>query len=429
MNLKTLVIAALVLAGCAEETITGDQFFTEESFSITRVDTISIGLSTIRFDSLETSFRERLLVGSYTDGRLGEMHSAPYFQIGISETASYSLSGDVFEYDSITMAIEFDGYTYFTEETNLPISIYRVTDDIKLDGLFLYNTSDFNIATDADLYGRGLIRPGRVQEEYAIEVRLRDDIGQELFDRIVNEPERLRINEEVVKFFKGFAIVADSLPNGGFFGLTKRTSLNLYYHNRSVIPNVPSIFGFPIEDNIYFNHIEHNRSGTQLTELNTQETALPSTSTANEAYMVSGLGLGLRIDLPWLEHLLYAGDEFLISRAILRIKPVNRTFDEDFAPLPEEMVLYEVDKNNDPIRLLTEKATLTVDTDYDRNTYYEVDVSSFVLDQLESRRFDGEGLMLITDDDSYFSSVDKVYVGDGQNESQSHLTLYVILKN
>lgn len=418
-----------MLGSCGDEsTGVGEQFFDESTFTVTTLDTVSFLLSTVARDSIATTYRDRLTVGSYEDPNYGGMHVAPYFQIGISETTSYSLSSDDFVFDSLTMALQFDGYTYFDTEKDLPISIYRVDEDIELDGSFLYNTSDF-VFDPSEKYGEGVIRPGKIEEDYVIEITLRESFGEEIFDMLVNDPEEFRFAPNIVNFFRGFVIVADSLPDGGVYGLKTTTSMNLYYHDVNVIPLQEQIFGFPITGNIYFNHYAYDRSGTDLAVLENTADALSSIHSENQAYVASGIGLGVRIDLPWLEDLMFVDQEFLISRATLKIKPVNKSFDVDFAPLPEELVLYTVNHKNQIIALYPDRATLTQDTDYDRNTYYEVDISSFILERLESRDFGDEGLFIATNDNAYFSSADRVYIGDNDHESPSELTLYIILNN
>jgi len=329
----------LVFEGCTDEASSiGEQFFEENTFTVTTLDTVSFALSTVARDSITTTYRDRLTVGSYNDPNYGDMHVAPYFQIGVSETASYSLSSEDFVFDSLTMALQFDGYTYFDTEENLPISIYRVDEDIELDGAFLYNTSEFDFDPE-DRYGRGVIRPGKVEEDYVIEITLRESFGEEIFDMLINEPEEFRFGPNIINFFRGFVIVADSLPQGGVYGLQTTTSMNLYYHDVNVRPIEQLIFGFPITG-IYFNHYAYDRSQTDLATIESTEDHLSSVYSQNQSYVASGIGLGLRIDLPWLEDLMFVDQEFLISRAILKLKPVNKTFDVDFAPLPEELVLY-----------------------------------------------------------------------------------------
>ena len=417
----------VLLASCGEETsIIGEQFFEEGTFAVTYVDSISVSLSTIRFDSLPTSFEERMLIGSHVDERLGYIQSIPYFQIGIDETSSYALSSDDFEFDSLTLAIEFDGYQYYETDLPLNFSVHRVTDDIELNEAFLYNTSVFHFDS-TDIYGSGVIRPSRIRSEYVMEIKLKQSFGQELMDRLIHEPEEFRLNAPVVDYLKGFVLICDRISDGGFYGITKNTSLNLYYHNADVIPNQQQIFGFPISSNIYFNGYLHDRTGKQIADLEVLEDDLSSEHNNHEAYISSGIGLGLKVTLPYLENLTFVTEEFIISKALLKIKPVSKTFEQDDTPLLPELFTYEIDDHNEIIQLLPEKSVLVQDTDYDKNTFYELDITSFVLDELKSRQFGERGLLVIPNNDSFYASMDRIIVGDMFHESSSELIIYIVI--
>ena len=78
-----LLFGIIGMAGCDPLTGIDAEIFATESFDLFPVDSISIKLSTVRFDSVETGNEERLLVGFQQDDLFGTIMASPYFQVGL----------------------------------------------------------------------------------------------------------------------------------------------------------------------------------------------------------------------------------------------------------------------------------------------------------------------------------------------------------
>ena len=76
---------------------------------IVMLDTLSVRVSTINFDSLQTSSTSRLLIGGYTDPIYGKVRSQSYFEfsptslkLGSSDSDTYTPN---YVFDSIVLII------------------------------------------------------------------------------------------------------------------------------------------------------------------------------------------------------------------------------------------------------------------------------------------------------------------------------------
>ncbi|HEX7869977.1 MAG TPA: DUF4270 family protein, partial [Chryseobacterium sp.] len=79
------------------------------------IDTLTVEMSTINFDSLVTSNKSRVLVGNYDDPLFGKVKSNSYFQLA-SDSYSLISSTDTeaanYVFDSISMILKYDNYYY-----------------------------------------------------------------------------------------------------------------------------------------------------------------------------------------------------------------------------------------------------------------------------------------------------------------------------
>ncbi|TEB40657.1 DUF4270 family protein, partial [Flavobacterium circumlabens] len=99
------------------------------------IDTVTVEMSTINFDSLVTSGQSRILVGNYDDPIFGKVKSDGYFQL---ESDSYSLPGagsDTeavnYVFDSISMILKYNNYFYGDTTKVQTFGIHRVLQKIK----------------------------------------------------------------------------------------------------------------------------------------------------------------------------------------------------------------------------------------------------------------------------------------------------------
>ena len=88
------------------------------------IDTMSIDLSTLIIDSIETSSTENMLVGRYSDPELGNVVSSSYFQIGVP--ASTALDENEI-YDSLTLVLNYGDLAYGDTLQPQTLKVYRLS--------------------------------------------------------------------------------------------------------------------------------------------------------------------------------------------------------------------------------------------------------------------------------------------------------------
>ena len=64
---------------CSESSILGDEFIGDDSFDLSYIDTVSLELSTLRYDSVITSTSDRLLLAYQSDSVFTGMNTEGYF--------------------------------------------------------------------------------------------------------------------------------------------------------------------------------------------------------------------------------------------------------------------------------------------------------------------------------------------------------------
>ena len=431
-NLLLSIITAAGLVACTMEdpnTIDTD-FFNDESFEITYIDTVELVTSTIQFDCLQTSETGRILFGYSEDEKLGKIKATGFFKVGLDST--YELDEEIAVYDSTTLYLEFDGYYYYDTLQEQIYTLYGLTEELEYDDEtgVLYNTSFSELPPSGYLEDEPLgsytvfPRPFRDRE---IEFRISDEFGRELIQLAYEGSEILSSALEFSEYLKGFALVPDTLHIGSIIGFSTNSQIRVYYQDKSVIPTDQNYLTFSIGSERYFNQITYDRSDTKLNELFTLEEDLSSEFTDNEVYMQAGAGLGIKIEIPNIKELILQSDELFINNAVLSLRPINNSYNSG-TPLPKDIIVYVIDEENEIIAGLESQVVLLEDVVLDRDTRYEINVTPFVNSQLDIDEFNENALMLLPPDSLFNTTVDRLYVGDSKNEYVMELTvLYVSL--
>lgn len=422
---------AIGLLACTEDPNTIDtNFFNDESFEITYIDTVGLITSTIQFDSLPTSHTGRLLFGYSEDEKLGKIKSTGFFKVGLD--SAYELDQSVSVYDSLTLYLEFDGYYYYDTLQKQAYTLYGLNKelDYREETGLLYNTSYTELPLTSFLAGEPIgslsIAPRPIKDK-AVEIRLSDEVGQELIQLAFDGSEIISIASEFSEYFNGFALVPDSLNSNSIIGFSTNSQLRLYYQDKAVIPSEQKYLEFSIGNEPYFSQITYDRSTTKLSQLLTLEDDLSSAVTDDEVYMQAGVGLGIKVQIPNIKELIFSDDDFFISSAILTLRPINNSYGSG-TPLPEDIIVYTIDDKNEIFSNLEDPVVFLEDNELDRDTKYEANVISFIKSQLQIDEFNENALLLAPTDSIFRSTVDRIIVGDGENKYQMELTvLYISL--
>ena len=211
MRGKLIVVLILVVTGLIGCTTSvseiGSNLFNNNLFSISYVDSVSVKVSTVLLDSLITSNTSRLLVGYHKDEKLGPITAKAIFQLAV--TPPVFLDRRTTEYQSLRLFLKRDGYSYYDTTNTQTISVYQLSNKIRLFNGFLYNTSKFTIDKSAPPLGTLTFAP-RPHHIDSLEIPLPDSLGQELMTMAQKSDPRLQSSDEFIKFFKGLALIPDS---------------------------------------------------------------------------------------------------------------------------------------------------------------------------------------------------------------------------
>ena len=155
--MKYIVFLLLFIAlftSCQTDNLDGDFVVGSDYLSINNkvllIDTLTVNVSTINFDSLVTSNQSRILIGNYTDPILGKVKSESYFEL---TPDTYNLGKFQFRYqtinykfDSIAVILKYDRYYYGDTTKAQTINIHQLTQKVKpnADDSNFYNNSSLS---------------------------------------------------------------------------------------------------------------------------------------------------------------------------------------------------------------------------------------------------------------------------------------------
>jgi hypothetical protein len=422
-----LFFVAVSLCSCGvDSSEIGTDFFNEGALDISYIDSSSVKLYTVRFDSLITSDAQRILVGSHNDERLGRLTASAYFQPGLQSAVDLDEDNVSFDYAAITL--KYDTYSYYDTASSITLTAYRVTEEIELeeDG-YLYNTSEFSFSEEP--LGSVTFSP-RPHRKDSVEIILDEDFALDLYQKALEGDDDLATNAEFIEYLKGIAIIPDSSGSTAIVGFAM-PEIRLYYIDKSITPTDQRYVSFPVSggqaSNLHFNNIRTNRTATKLAIMPDFEGKLSADITDEEAYLQAGAGLALRVDFPYLRNLT-ANTNFFVTKAVLDIYPVRKSYGE-LAPLPSALIPYKVDKKNNTLYQFPFNATLYEDIDLGRDTRYSLDVTSFVKEQMAITEFNENALLFVIENASFRGGVDRIYAASPGSQYKTRLTIYYATVN
>lgn len=415
----TALVLVFLAYGCNSSSDIGAGFFEEESFELASLDTLTLQVSTVLEDSLSTLNSDRLLVGYHDDADFGKVYAASYFQISLADIPDLDSAFTI--YDSLTLVLQFDGYSLYDTTQWQTLDVHRLTEKIELDEETddLYNSSHFDV--EADLLGTASFKP-RPQKQGTLEIRLSDVLGLELLVKILHGDEALEDASKFQEYLKGFVLMPDSTQSGSVLGFTAGAEIKLYYTDNEELPTMQKTISFPVGGN-RFNHIRSNRSGTLLDALQSDDD-LDAAQSNGLAFLQGGVGLLARVEAPYLKTMFETNKEFIISKAELIFYPISQNNAEQ-DDLPSSLELSWVDDENKEI-YDQGAANLQVDDEFDRDTYYSLDVTDFINYQLELDELNENALLIRLPDELANSSVSRLLLGSAEHPKRMKLKLYSI---
>ncbi|MEM9258189.1 MAG: hypothetical protein AAGA62_01005, partial [Bacteroidota bacterium] len=234
-----------------------------------------------------------------------------------------------------------------------------------------------------------LARPNSFDE---LEIRLDDELGQQLFRMLEDEAEEVLSGLSFLDFFPGIALIPTvNGPSSPIVGFTPTPELRLYYSDRGELPVESIVRTFSHDAQQRFNHLSLNHITPALAEL-PPEDKLTTTATDSAAIIQAGTALSARLEITDWELRREDFKDAAITKASLRFRIRGTTLSNQ-EELPPAITADWVDAKNTVIAF-ENPAVLLLDRSFGRDTYYELDLTAFLKHLLRPDAETGEALRL-----------------------------------
>ena len=427
-----MLFFGLTIVSCGTDTDTGEFVVGSDYLAVNNkvilIDTLTVEMSTINFDSLVTSNKSRILVGNYDDPLFGKVKSNSYFQLA---SDSYSLISTTdteaanYVFDSISMILKYDNYYYGDTTKVQTFDIHRLTQKVKpnTDDDSFYNNSVLSYSSES--LGTISYKP-RPLEKDSINIKMDAAFGEALFQKL--KTREITDFTSFSEYLKGLVLVPTTTNSSSVIGFNLSSKVRLYYSKYQGDAEDSFIKDFTVLDAAkQFNAISLDKSGTLIQNLPASNSNLSSLLTNNQGYIQSGTGVACRIDFPNIKQLKYISDNGAIVDAELILKPVNNSYSDNY-PLSDSLQVYVADKLNRISGTLNTSAgkplyaTLNKKSDeFNENVLYSLSVGNFL--QKEMLKQSDSRSSLVFTLPTISKAVNRLVLGD-----QKHLNNKIQLK-
>jgi len=414
IKLFAVITIIMVVISCSTDTeydsLVAGEDFTGTNIRVLSIDTFSVTLSSMKFDSITTSTSGRLLIGQYNDNDMGIINTSAYVQ---AIPSAYYLSNDAV-LDSVGLILGYDTYYYNDTTQVATLNIHKLTDKMTTDDTYFYNTTETAYENTPLLSTTYVPTPSND----SLYVTLPYVFGEELFNGIRDN--LITDQESLYQQLKGLTIQPGADDNGSIIGFSTDSGesyLRFYY----TIPDEVETdeYTYDMTINTYYNHIESDVTGLPLDAISSQEDNLTSAESGHISYNQAGTGYVTRIEFPSIKDLYNIDGEGTILEATLYIEP-NSESHSDIQPLSETLLLYTIDQNNDLASQVSNSVDVvtatTTDIDSEFNQVaFTVPVIDFIDQKLSESPETEDALILIPTD--YNSTINKIIFNDSQRSN------------
>ncbi|MEO8237830.1 MAG: DUF4270 family protein [Flavobacterium sp.] len=431
-----MLCIGLAMVSCGTDSDTGEFVVGSDYLAVNNkvilIDTLTVEMSTINFDSLVTSNKSRVLVGNYDDPLFGKVKSNSYFQLA---SDSYSLVNTTdtetanYVFDSISMILKYDNYYYGDTTKVQTFDIHRLIQKVKpnTDDDSFYNNSSLSYSSES--LGTISYKP-RPLEKDSINIKMDAAFGEALFQKL--KKREITDLDSFKEYLKGLVLVPTTTNSSSVIGFNLSSKVRLYYSKYQGDAENSFIKDFTITDATkQFNAISLDKSGTLIQNLPASDSNLSSLLTNNQGYIQSGTGVACRVDFPNIKQLKYISDNGAIVDAQLVLKPVNNSYSEKY-PLPDSLQVYVADKLNRISGTLNTAAgvalyaTLNKESDeFNENVEYSLSVGNFLQKEMLKQSDSRSSLVFVLPTIS--KAVNRLVLGDQKHPNNKiQLKIYYI---
>ena len=301
----------------------------------------------------------------------------------------------------------------------------------------LYNTSSTAVRQPA-LGSRTLsYRPLRGD---SLAVRLSDALGAEWLDKIRLDAAEMQDETSFLNYFKGISVTVAAGDMGAVYGIRGSAGdivLRLFYHTVYPYKESHSIDFTNLQNDLQYNQLLHDRTGTGLVAQRQERTEISSILTGNRAMTQPGMSIWMKATFPGLRSLLIDRELVKLLKAELILRPAHTSFNDGGFRLPRQLYLQVTDASNldgSQVYDSTGTSILYVDpvTDplYGENTHYRFNVTNYVAAMLSTPGSETSGFIIRNQDS--VANLTRLVVNDrfsGQRTAELRLQVLIIEKN
>lgn len=439
-----MCVSILFLCSCERESNTyevGNSWMSGQS-KVVMIDTLTIKMSTIMKDSVVTSGKSQMLVGNIKDNTFGKVTASSLFELSPESYKLATTTNVVF--DSIVMYLtNIDAYYGDTLKT-FKMDVHPMESRIRLNNGYLYNKSQFNYSSTSIGTAEFLPRPNT--DSSFVKIRLDQSYGQNLFNLFKSKD--VTNQEYFLNFYKGLALIPSSDNNAMLrFGINTSYQVQISSSTKEKVSNVVRMYYHTASQNgtedvkytldinpsstYQYNKVENDFTGSELAGL-TPSHPIESENLGNKTYMMSGLGICTKVEIPYLKTLKNLFTNYKLISANLSLSPVVGYYSKNFYN-PNPIYYYLGDKKNTIVSPMydTDGVTeitipLSDESEFQSDYAYSIDMLSYV-NTILSESADSNNNLLIYPSSYLDVLPSKAVVGDVKNVTNpAKLKLYIL---
>ena len=299
-------ICTLAACGCTSQYMEIGNNWISTNERVVMIDTCSVDISSIRIDSVQTSGGNAVYAGCRESPYWGRTDISSYLTFKATEDYEDSSTPEYEEriiFDSLTLYMVPD--STFCGDTLLPMTyqVYRLSETVEPDDdNVLYSHHEFSFNPDPVAEKTFYPHPFRGR---AVEIRLSDELGEEMLEKIVDGDEEMTDDDSFREYFNGLLLKSAGAPGNisGFKGQDTLCMMKLYYRTQDYAEPEEHVLEFHLDSTYLFNHVESDYTGTPLAALEDYGEEISSTLTGNMSFMSGMGGIFIKIGFPYLNNL------------------------------------------------------------------------------------------------------------------------------
>jgi hypothetical protein len=429
----TPVLFTLVLSACSKPQIRFNGVYNpDNATNIVSIDTFSVQVSSVFLDSFPTNGTKSQLLGKYIDPFFGTINSQSFTDIAAPVNpptlTNYSI------YDSIVLITRIDK-TFYGDTSNVQgFMVSQLTQTLNYPGTQTAFYNNNSITYDPTVLSSAYVK---VRPQAGVTSQLKSDsiiftmpnsMGRDLFGLLYRQPDTLTTPAQFREYFKGLTIYPDPNYPGAMYGFKDTITLRIYYHEPGVVAANKTVDFTTVNQFSQFNKISVDRTGTPLASISHANPEIPSTATANQAFLQPITSIYTKLLFPTISNLLGFQDYVAVMKAQLVIKPIAGTYNPIFALPPSITLALTNDANSIGTNLPYGSGNLNIDYLYGTNTNYSYDITTYIQGALSQGAASNakNGIIMITPAAAYNTSFNRTVIGNAYNSLQSNQISLII---